>query len=166
MSPRSVVGLSSKRFSSPLGENMNPAGGLRSTGITPLRRYYSPLRLPAGPGRGYGFPPPVGPTPCLDVRPLDRVSQVPRLIFRRPPSPTTPESPTAVSARCLAAGVRLHLIWEDGHSHLRIEAETGSRSRITADAFAFPGFDGVVAQRPRRVGFMGNEQLPWSVPFN
>ena len=80
-------------------------------------------------GHGYGFPPPVGPTPCLGVRPPDRVSQVPRFICRRPPSPTTPESPTAASARCFAAGVRLHLIWEVGHSHLRIEAETGSRSR-------------------------------------
>jgi hypothetical protein len=49
---------------------------------------------------------------------------------------------------------------------LRIEAETGSRSRITADAFAFPGSDGVVARRRRRVGFMVNEQLPRSVPFN
>jgi hypothetical protein len=35
---------------------------------------------------------------------------------------------------------------EAGHSHLRIEAETGSRSRITADAFAFPGFDGEVTR--------------------
>jgi hypothetical protein len=45
----------------------------------------------------------------------------------------------------LAAGVRLHLIWKDGHSHLRNEAEPGSRFRITADAFAFSGFDGEVA---------------------
>jgi hypothetical protein len=46
----------------------------------------------------------------------------------------------------LAADVRLHLIWKDGHSHLRNEAEPGSRFRITADAFAFPGFDGEVTR--------------------
>jgi hypothetical protein len=46
----------------------------------------------------------------------------------------------------LAADVRLHLIWKDGHSHLRNEAEPGSRLRITADAFAFPGFDGEVTR--------------------
>jgi hypothetical protein len=90
--------------------------------------------------------PPLIRTPCLGVRPPDRVSRVPRSICRRPPSPTTPESPTAASARCSAVGVRLHLLWEDGHSHLRIEAEPGSRSRITADAFAFPGSDGEVAR--------------------
>jgi hypothetical protein len=45
----------------------------------------------------------------------------------------------------LAAGVRLHLIWEDGHSYLRNEAEPGSRFRITADAFASSGFGGEVA---------------------
>ena len=34
------------------------AGPLRSAGITPLQRYYEPLRLPIEPPRGYGFPPP------------------------------------------------------------------------------------------------------------
>ena len=41
--------------------NMDSAGALRSTGITPLPRYYFPLRLPAGPGGGYSFPSPVDP---------------------------------------------------------------------------------------------------------
>ena len=60
-----------------------------------------------------------------------------------PAVPYSPRrSPTAASARCFAAGVRLHPIWEAGHSHLCNEAETGSRFRITADAFAFPGSDG------------------------
>jgi hypothetical protein len=45
----------------------------------------------------------------------------------------------------LAADVRLHPIWKAGHSHLRNEAEPGSRFRITADAFAFSGFDDEVA---------------------
>src|SRR5512142_2337614 len=166
MSPRSVVGLSPKRSSSRLGETRIRQGAFAPRALPRFLATTPPSDSRPGRAAVMDSRPPVGPTPCLDVRPLDRVSQVPRLIFRRPPSPTTPESPTAVSARCLAAGVRLHLIWEDGHSHLRIEAETGSRSRITADAFAFPGSDSVVAQRPRRVGFIVNEQLPWSVPFN
>jgi hypothetical protein len=45
----------------------------------------------------------------------------------------------------LAVDVRLHHIWKAGHSHLRNEAEPGSRSRITADAFASSGFDSEVA---------------------
>src|SRR5215211_6644369 len=40
-------------------EGINPVGGLRSTGVTPLPRYYAPLRLPTGPRGGYVFPPPV-----------------------------------------------------------------------------------------------------------
>jgi hypothetical protein len=42
--------------------NRDPAGALRSTGITPLPRYYFPLRLPARPSGGYSFPSPVDPT--------------------------------------------------------------------------------------------------------
>ena len=37
----------------------NSAGALGSTGVTPLPRYYDPLRLPRGPDGGYSFPPPV-----------------------------------------------------------------------------------------------------------
>jgi hypothetical protein len=105
-----------------------------------------PLRLPTRPDDGYGFPSPVGPTPCPGIPPPDRVSQVPRLICRRPPSPPTPGSPAAARARCFAAGIRLHLFRKDGHSHLRNEAEPDSRFRITADAFAFPGSDGEVTR--------------------
>src|ERR1700677_3790681 len=52
----SVVGLLSKRISSRLIKNANSAGDLRSTGITPLPRYYVPLRLPTKPTSGYLFP--------------------------------------------------------------------------------------------------------------
>src|SRR5262249_36567285 len=38
------------------------AGVLGSTGVTPLRGYYDPLRLPTGPPRGYAFPRRVVPT--------------------------------------------------------------------------------------------------------
>ena len=73
---------------------------LRSTGVTPLLRYYGPLRLPAGPLRGYVFPLRVGRFPL----PPGRVSQAPRLIFPRALPPTTPEGPTAACACCFPTG--------------------------------------------------------------
>lgn len=100
------------------------------------------------------------------VRPHRGVSQVPRLICRRPPSPLTPGSPTAAPARCFAVGMRLHHLWKDGHSQWFNEAETGSRLRITADAFAFQGFKWSDYSATCSVGYMANEHLPWSVPFN
>jgi hypothetical protein len=39
---------------------------------------------------------------------LRRVSQVPRLIYPRAPSPLTPEGPTAAFTPCFTAGGRLH----------------------------------------------------------
>jgi hypothetical protein len=74
------------------------------------------------------------------VDPPRRISQVPRLICRRPPSPLTPRSPIAALARCFTIGMRLRRLREDGRSYKFNEAETGSRLRITADAFAFQGF--------------------------
>jgi hypothetical protein len=49
----------------------NPLGPLCSADITPLHRSYGPLRLPAGPREGYGFPSGVGSDPP------NRISQVP-----------------------------------------------------------------------------------------
>lgn len=94
------------------------------------------------------------------------VSQVPRLICWRPPSPITPGSPTTAHARCFAVGMRLHHLRKDGHSQWFNEAETGSRFRITADAFAFQGFRRSDCSTTCSVGYMANEHLPWSVPFN
>ena len=77
-------------------EALLPAGPLRSTGITPLLRYYGPLRLP--PRLAFRL--------CLPVGVLlpGRVSQVPRLFFRRTPSPFTPESPTIAFPRFFTVG--------------------------------------------------------------
>ena len=101
-------------------ENTNPAGGLRSTGVTPLPRYCAPLRLPTGPGGGYEFPLSVVPTSCPEVATPGGASQVPRLICGHPPSPTTPESPAAASARCLAVRYQASPVSEGlGHSRTR-----------------------------------------------
>ena len=48
------------------------AGALRSTGITPLPRYYSPLRLPTEANDGYVFPP----TSCHGPTPVGRDSRL------------------------------------------------------------------------------------------
>lgn len=49
---------------------------------------------------------------------------------------------------------------------MRNEAESGSRFRIAADVFAFPGFVREDYSTQRRVGYMSNRQLPCQVPFN
>ena len=67
-------------------------------------------------------------------------------IFRRPPSPLTPGSPSAANARCFTDGVWFRPFWKVDHYHLRNEAETGSRFRITADVFAFSGSDDEVTR--------------------
>ena len=100
------------------------------------------------------------------VCPRRRVSQVPRLICRRPPSPLTPGSPTAAITRCFTVGMRLHHLWKGGHSHKFNEAESGSRCSITADVFAFQGFTWTNYSVMCSVGYMANEHLPWLVPFN
>ena len=114
-------------------ETVNPVGVLRSTGVTPLPRYYGPLRLPAWPSPGYSFPRPVEP-PSQVVSP-GRVSQVPQSICRRPPSSTTPGSPTAAHARSFTVGCRLHPFGKVGRSQLLgfNEAGTGSLAlRLTS----------------------------------
>ena len=68
------------------------------------------------------------------------------LNYRRPLSPLTPGSPSAAYARCFTDGVRFRPFWKVDHYHLRNEAETGSRFRITADVFAFSDFDDEVTR--------------------
>ena len=65
------------------------AGALRSAGITRRQHYYGPLRLPARPTGGYGFPPTVENTPHPGELSPCRVSQVHGCSFdaRRPQPP-------------------------------------------------------------------------------
>ena len=141
------------------------AGALCSTGVTPLPRYYSPLRLPTEANDGYVFPPPVVTAPHPWVGTLGWVSQVPRSICRHPPSSTTPGSPAAACARCFAAGSRLRPFTKVSHSQLLgfNEAESGSLAlRLTSShSQASTGWLPITPLG----SFMANEQLPWSVPF-
>ena len=75
---------------------------LRSTGITPLPRYYEPVRLPAAADRGYGFPRGVARPPAAPRR----VSQDPhRSVDARPPhSPRTARCVRLLVASASVAG--------------------------------------------------------------
>ena len=120
-------------------ENMNSAGALRSAGVTPLQRYYGPLRLPAWPDGGYGFPSFVDLRSHPDSRSPGRVSQVPDRSFdaRRPVSPRGTHPLHLLVASRAVSGFTL-----SG----RLTIPTGvTRPKgfacATADVFAFPGFD-------------------------
>ena len=93
-----------------------------SVGVTPLPRYYGPLRLPTGPPRWLCLPTArwsLALPPC-------RASQAPRLIFPRALSPTTPEGPASALACCFLTGVfRLHPARRTGRLRLANEAESG-----------------------------------------
>ncbi len=125
---------------SPSCGNTPSTGPLRSTGITPLPHYYEPLRLPIEPRRGYGFPRPVDGSPTCELS-LERVSQVPddSVGIRRPLSPRRARPlQTFVASRSMTGFTpsgRLATLT------CLTRPNTGSRLRITADAFAFRGSD-------------------------
>ena len=112
-----------------------PAGPLRSTGVTPLHRYYGPVRIPARPtGRLW--------IPSRRSGNDPGVSGLSGswLILRNVPSPFTPGSPADALAYCFSASIRLHHFREAGHCHLRCnEAHSGVRLRY-----------GPSLRRPRR----------------
>jgi hypothetical protein len=116
------------------------AGPLRSTGITPLQRYYEPLRLPIKLRCGYGFPRLVDAWPTRPAS-LQRVSQVPddSVGIRCPLSPRRARSlHLFVASRSMAGFTpsgRLATLT------CLTRPDSGSRFRITADAFAFRGSD-------------------------
>src|ERR1700733_5062645 len=127
-------------------ENTNSAEALRSTGVTPLPRYYDPLRLPNGPERRLFIPDAGCLTPHQGRLP-ERVSQVPRWVSRYPPSPITPESPTAALARYFAVDSRLRPFRKASHSQIKaLTRPNRVHTHVTADIVASPGFDGTVTR--------------------
>ena len=135
--------------------NMLSARPLRSTGVTPLLRYYGPLRLPAGPPRRLCLP---AARWSLSLPP-DRASQAPRLIFPRALSPTTPEGPLVALACCFTTGFWLHLSRQTGHLRIPIEAESGSLAlRLTGSP---PEPHWPHHWSPRSFGYMLNRQFTW-----
>jgi hypothetical protein len=145
--------------------NTSLAGSLRSTGVTRFQCYYGPLRLPAGPNGGYVFPPLVVGRSARTVR---RPVGSPRFLTDLSASavPNHPGEPGRCTCSLLHDRHGLHHFRKPGHSQRCHEVETGSRLRITADAFASRGFTRPdrSAGCPRR--YMANEHLPCTGPLN
>jgi hypothetical protein len=135
------------------------AGPLRSTGITPLPRYYAPRRLPTRAVRTVMIS-----RPPLDSRPPGRVSQVPgRSIGTRCPlSPRRVRQEHLPVATLTIAGFTL----SGGLATLTLcnEAETGSitcgsHRRLTR--LRTPD-----CSDARSFGYMSNGQFTWQAPFS
>ena len=110
-----------KRFSSPFDRSLLPVRPLRSTDITPLLRYYGPLRLPLRPPDRYVFRPEVWLTHCPSGPPRFLGCSVDA---RRPLSPRRAERlPFLVSSPSVLASSSL-ADWP--LSFLCNEAEPGS----------------------------------------
>ena len=74
-----------------------------------------------------------------------------QLFCRHPPSPITPGSSRTGVGSWDCSQCRLHPIRQVGRFHWRNEAESSSRFRMTADAFASPGFERRVTPSPAEV---------------
>jgi hypothetical protein len=109
-------------------------------GYYPLPRYYEPVRLPSIAARAVIDSRPALMTPLMgDENSISSsrcwVSQVPRLIFARALSPTTPEGSPSASARCFLDDTRLRLLWQFGRLQSvtrpkRVRLRYGSRARL------------------------------------
>ena len=102
-----------------------PAGSLRSAGVTRLRCYYEPLRLPTWPAAGYEFPSSVGggsPEP-----PTCHAGSLRFLVHLSTPAVLNhPGGPDRCIRSWLHDRCWLHPSWRNGHPRLRNEAESGS----------------------------------------
>jgi hypothetical protein len=127
---------------------------LRSAIIT---RFFATMgRSDSRPG-----PPPglfIPPARWTALRPPRRVSEVPRLICLRAPSPSTPRGSAGAFAHCFPADGRLHPSWKTGHLPLavtrpnRVHLRYGSRirrSRLRPWNYS----------HSRSIGYLLNEQL-------
>jgi hypothetical protein len=89
-----------------------------------------------------------------------RVSQVPALIARRTPSPTTPESPAVAHAHVFTAGAGFITFGRLAALTLRHEAESGSLAlRLTSSPSR--GFAEADCSALRSTGYMCHEHLTW-----
>ena len=87
---------------------------LGSTGITPLHRYYGPLRLPGLQPAAYGFAAALASRCAMPVAGISQPAQT-HLPCALPPS--TPENPAAAGEYLFAADGRLRQIRQIGRSH-------------------------------------------------
>ncbi len=144
--------------------NTSSAGLLRSTDVTPLHRYYEPLRLPIEPAGGYLFPhAAAGPLAPRADCPTGSLRFL--LSLSAPAARSHPGGPD----RCVCS--LLDGRWQASPLLEGWPSSTASRGRnrftfVAADAFVFQSFrpPGYPAACP--VDYMANEHLPRSIPFN
>ena len=93
----------------PSHENASTARPLRSTGITPLPRYYGPLRLPTQPPGGYVFP-------TRDEATAPAAPDLPgsSTDLSACAVPNHPGEPDGLMARCTPTGGGLRPFWKVG----------------------------------------------------
>jgi hypothetical protein len=94
------------------------AGPLRSTGVTPLQRYYEPLRPPIKPRRGYLFPSLVDGTPTVHHR-SNGSPRFPTCLWT-PAVLSHPGEPGRCDCSLLHDRCWLHLLWQAGRSRLSV----------------------------------------------
>jgi len=160
-SNHSVAGDSAPSGTLPLLRSTHPARLLGSTIIT---RFFATMsrsdsRRPAG-------VPLCFPTcrSLLEGRLPGRASQVPRPIYPRAPTPITPESPAGAITCCFPADIRLHPIWEAGHSRQCNEAESSSRDFGSRVCLARLRTNGITPARAR-AATCTNRRFTWRPPF-
>ena len=128
----------------------------------------SPSDSRPGRARGYGFPPAVAHRahpPGLPGSSIDLSS---------PAVPNHPGEPDRCLCSLLGGRCQASTLWEDGHSPLCIEAESGSRAARTSLIATVPRRAPGSRRRDRPFraavtlaagsGFMVNEQFPWLTP--
>jgi hypothetical protein len=143
------------RASLPLTWAFIPSGPLRSTGVTPLHRYYGPIRLPARHNSWLCLPTERLHSPA-DMRGLS----VPDPVFRYAPSSLTPESRPAALTRFFAG--RAGLVRFEGLA-TPIGVTRLIQVRLTLRLASSPNNLGLrvpIAPTTRPVGYMVNGSLP------
>jgi hypothetical protein len=99
---------------------MITAQHLHSTGITPLRSSYAPLRLPLPQTeRVMVFPSPIR-TTNLWLSVVEGLSQILQLFFRCALSPVTPSDLTCACVYFFHVNDRLHHLWKVGRRNISV----------------------------------------------
>jgi hypothetical protein len=136
---------------------------LGSTGVTPLPRYYGPLRLPRLQRVPYGF----RHTPCLAWRETGgRGLSSSWWFLLRARSPLTPESPTGASGRSLRIDAGFTSSGRLGHPQLRLTRPNRVRASLRLAHLPPPAPIGRACSRPSRVRLRGSRPFTMTNTFS
>ena len=140
---------------------MFSAGSLRSTGVTRLRRYYEPLRLPRSSLRRYAFRRIVVDN-SLPLTIRSRASQVPGCSFSTR-CPLTPRGARSLHTLVASRPVLASPLLAGWPLPLLNGAETGSLALRLMDSLPEASTVGLLRTSLSRLP--GNEQFPGQAPF-